>query len=71
MTIQQFSQGMKHPAQGQQVEEVCQYCGQSHPGVCPHIHEIEYYPGGQVKRVKFCKPVPGLQQPTYFEETPR
>ena len=35
----------------------CPYCGYYHDldKICPYIEEIEYYPNGQVKRVKMRK----------------
>ena len=32
----------------------CRWCGGDHAGeACPKVVEIEYYPGGEVKRVIF------------------
>ena len=41
------------------VQVICPYCGASHQmaGVCPRVEEMEYYPDGAVKRVKFREPV--------------
>lgn len=35
-------------------QEKCRWCGGDHAGeACPKVAEIEYYPGGEVKRVIF------------------
>lgn len=58
----------------------CKYCGAlSHPGVCPTVKALEYFPDGSVKRVEFktaadfpplpyapSPPAPGLQPVTPF-----
>jgi hypothetical protein len=31
----------------------CGYCGAYHVGICPRIEEIERYPDGTAKRIKF------------------
>ena len=36
----------------------CSYCGYIHNGTCPRIEEIEYYPDGIVKKVKFKQETP-------------
>lgn len=46
----------------------CQWCGRIHTGVCPLVEEIEYYPGGSVKRVKFKQAALAPRGQQRFEE---
>lgn len=36
--------------------DVCQWCGLEHEGVCPRVREIEYYPEGGTRAVRFWDP---------------
>ncbi len=42
--------------------EPCLYCGTWHPGRCPQVRRVEYYPDGSLKSVEFREeaPVPPL-----------
>jgi hypothetical protein len=45
----------------------CRYCGVHHPGECPRVKAIDYYPDGTTKRVEFHGP-PSSIDVTYPEE---
>ncbi len=37
-------------------DEACQWCGLEHDGLCPRVREIEYYPEGGIRAVRFWDP---------------
>lgn len=43
----------------------CYHCGMHHPGVCPRIKRIDYYPDGSIKSVEYHeeRPAPAVVSP--------
>lgn len=43
----------------------CRFCGESHDAICPHVHSMEFYPNGELKRVYFFRPAWNPSQVTF------